>query len=198
MNIHLSYNIKVTNWDDHVTVSNVSLHKKGTNMHFLSEQANIYMDEKEIVVVVPSQKMLFINAAAQEINSHRISDEFFEMRRAFLDCCIVVKCESKTPESKILVLRVDPKKVDENVHIKSMTYNYNPVAEVINSVKINYDEEYKVKQLVITYKELNTESNYKFSPAKDYIVDWRGHIRDKYRSYEIVDNRDQKTKSKSR
>jgi hypothetical protein len=196
-NIFMSYGVKVTNWDNAATLSNVKVYKLGDNMHFFSEQANIYRDEKEVVIVMPTQKLLIINSTTKEMNSYHLNDDFFEMRKAFLDSCDVVKCEAKGA-NMLLSLKVNPKKVAANIKIADMTYEYNVEQKKILSVKINYMKDYKIKQLVMTYKDFSAVSTYKFAPLRKYVMDKHGKLLDRYRDYEVVDNRENGNKSRSR
>ena len=194
-NIYTNYTVKATNWDDETTISNVKMYKKGTDLHFFSEQASIYMDAKEVLVVMPYQKMLVINSNSKELNSYKVSNDFFETRKAFLDSCIVVKCEKNSGGNNILVLKAGSYSPDESIKISGMTYEYNTTSKKILSVKVNYTNEYKLKQLAVFYNEFNVNSTYKFPSFRSQFIDKKGNLKEKYSSYEIVDNREKKNKS---
>jgi len=195
-NTFVSYVLRVTNWDDETTTSNVKMYKKGDNMNFFSEQANIYMDEKEVLIIMPEQKVMVINTLNKQ-NKGGLNDDFFEMRRAFIDSCQVIKCEQKSPVSKTLVLK-SRTRMNGLSSIESMTYEYNPAAKKIISVNVKYYNSYKLKQLVMVFKEYNPVSAYKFLPVKKYYSDRRGNINENYKDFEIVDNRDEKPTKKGK
>src|SRR6478736_5499859 len=60
-NIYMNYVVKSTSWDNDVSISNVKVHKLGEQMHFFSEQANVYKSDQEVYIVMPIQKILIVN-----------------------------------------------------------------------------------------------------------------------------------------
>lgn len=195
-NIHVSYQVKVSDWEGQVTLSNVRIYKDENNMHFFSEQANLFQDNKEVLIVLPSQKLIIINSTDKRLNNQRLNQEFFIVRKEFLDSCEVVKCENRDAENKIVVLKVHPDKTSPAIKIKNITYEYNIVQKKINSVTVDYRSDYKIKQLHMVYKDFNLASTYGFMPLKSYYLDKKGNVLTKYKDYEFVDNRDKKVKSK--
>lgn len=187
-NIYMNYTVKVTNWDDQLSISNVKMYKHGLKMHFFSEQVNIFMDEKEVLLVMPYQRILVLNSGSEEINSYRLTQDFFDQRKELIDSCIVEKIESKG-DARIVTLKVDPRKVDENIMITRMVYEYNLATNKILSVRVTYNEDYKIKQYVVIYNDYSQNSAYRFPPLKRQIIDKRGNVLGKYKTYEFVDNR---------
>lgn len=185
---YFSYALRVTNWDDEITLSNIKMYKKGKYMNFFSEQATIYTDENEVMIIMPEQKVIIINSIDKEKKS-AINDNFYELRKEFIDSCDVVKCEAKNATTKILVLKARQQGL---LAIEDMTYEYNPVEKKIISIKINYAKNYKLKQMVMIYKEYDGASTYKFSAVKKYYSDRHGNVNDTYKGFEIVDNREKK------
>src|SRR4051812_14362075 len=57
-NTYSSYTLRATGWDNETTVSHIKLYKMGEHMDFFSEQANIYMDDEEALIVMPEQKVM--------------------------------------------------------------------------------------------------------------------------------------------
>lgn len=190
-NVFMSYSVKATSWEDEVTSSSVKVYKLGANMHFFSEQANIYMDENEVAIVIPAQRLLILNSTTKDLNNSRLSDEFFEMRRAFLDSCEVLSCETDKG-IRTLVLKVDRRKVDPSVRITRMVYQYSVEEKRVKNVRISYDEDYKLKQLFIAYGEFDAASAHKYAPARSYVMDRKGRVNSRFEGYQLVDNRDPK------
>jgi hypothetical protein len=197
-NIFISYSIKTINWEDETTISNIKIHQMGSKMHFFSEQAAIYLDDKNAVIVMPIQKIVVLNSLNEELANNKLNDGFYEMRQKFLDSCKIIKCEIKTNGIKILVLKVDQTKDDNSIMIETMTYEYNPNLKKILSVKVDYNSDYKVKQLTMTYRDFNLTNDYVYYPSSSYVLDRKGNMLEKYKNYEIVDNRDNKPNSKSK
>jgi len=195
-NIYFSYTVRATNWDNETTVSNVKLHKQGSKMHFFSEQANIYIDEKDVLVIMPVQKVIVVNSAVKGVTDHKLGDNFYKIRKEFMDSCLVVKCENKTKNVKVLVLKVDPKKNKLNLMIDEITYEFDTEAKRILSVKIDYKEDYQIKQLIMNYKEFTTESSYTYASVKHSVLDKKGNLLSTFKDYELVDNRDKENHTK--
>lgn len=196
-NISFSYLVKVTGWEGESTISNVRVHKRGQTLHFFSEQANMYTDEKEIIVDMPAQKLLIMNDNNQKVRNLKLSDEFFLMRQAFLDSCEVVSLKALSNGNKVLVLKVKEHQ-NSRTQINDMTFEYNTDIKKIQRVTINYNNDYKIKQLVMIYKEFNTESTYVFESMKSNFFDKKERLTGKYKSYELVDNREKSGNVKSR
>jgi len=197
-NIYLSYTVKVTDWDDESTISNVKFHKQGNESRFFSEQVNMYTNEKEMLVEMPGQRIIAVNNAlsGERKNGGYVSEE---VRKDFLDSCEVVRCEATGKTTKILVLKVKAKQKQKGILITEMRYEYDTELKKIVSVKTYYDPDYKLKTMQVLYREYNTESTYKFSSFKNQFFDKKGELTEKYKDYELVDSRDKKSpKSKSR
>lgn len=192
-NMFISYSVKVTDWENNITVSNVKIYKNEEYMHFFSEQANIYQDSKEVVMILPIQKMAIISSTTKELNNTKISDAFFEMRRKFIDSCEIIRCDI-AGSKKTLELKV--KKHQDSNNIIGIIYEYDIELGKILFVKISYNQDYKVKTVQINYKDFVMDSNYQYSSSRRYMVDRNGKLLSKLNGYELVDNRDQKKKNK--
>ena len=65
---------KMTDYKDaQVTVSNAKIYKNDDYMHFFSEQASIYQDPTEVVMIMPQQRMAIINSTTKELNNTKIN-----------------------------------------------------------------------------------------------------------------------------
>jgi hypothetical protein len=193
-NVHLSYTVKVTNWEEETTVSNVKLYKKGNNVHFFSEQANIYLDENEALIIMPIQKLVILNPVTEEMSKRQVQDAFFDMRRSFLSSCQVLTCESKTPSTKLLALKVNPGQATPGVFIEKMTYEYDTQKQRLLTTTVEYREDYTVKRLQMIYRDLDTESTHTYAPVKSYALDRNGNLGASLKGYELLDNRDKNKK----
>ncbi len=198
-NIFLSYTVKVTDWDEESTISNVKIHKKGKETRFFSEQVNMYTSDKEIIVEMPGQKIIVLNNALPEIETKTNTDVSELIRKEFLDSCEVLECKAIGKSTKVLVLKVNPRQKVDGIKIIEMRYEYDTELKKVLSVKTTYSPDYKIKTLLMIYRDFNTESAYKFSAFKSQFIDRKGNLTEKYIEYELVDNRDKKTgSSKSR
>ncbi|MEO6302811.1 MAG: hypothetical protein ABIP51_06540 [Bacteroidia bacterium] len=194
--VRLSYSVRVTDWEDETTISNVKVYKKNYLMHFFSEQVNVYQDDREVLLILPLQKVALLNNNDKRLTNVKMTDAFFEMRNSFLDSCEVISCSTTDKNNKVLILKVIAKKVRDDIKITKITYEYNMEQKKIISVKLDYQNDYKLKQMLIVYKEFMVGAEYSFYPAKSYILDKKGNLLPKYKTYEFVDNRDKKSNSK--
>jgi len=194
-NIYINYTVKATNQENETVVSHVKLFKKENYVHFFSEQAVIYMDEKEALIAVPSQKLLILNSLTKELLSKRRSDDFFELRMAFLEACIVSSCNTNEDITTVQ-LKVDPRADIQGVFIRQITYVYNSRLNKVLSVTMNYSEDYALSRLEMIYGDVDLESKHKFGPARTMAMNKRGELIERYREYELVDNRDKGTYKK--
>lgn len=186
--IYTNYSIKVTNWDDETVVSNVKIYSKNGMLNMQSEQALVYQDDHEVLVVLPTQQLVFLNETTKQLNNVKYSSAFYEMRYDFFSSSIVEKCEVNG-DNKIIYARVNPNPEDESIKIKYFKCTFNLKTQRAVSMTFDYLPEYKLKQYTITYFENKEVDNYKFFPAKSYYFNSKGKPLDKYKNYTFQDNR---------
>ena len=188
--VHFSYHVRTTDWDEQTVVSDVTMYRDKYKMHFFSDQATIYQDEKEVYVVLKSQKVVVINSTKKEINSKRESDDFVELRKEFLLNCTVIKCAYSKNDSSLKTIELKANDdMNGALNIIKMIYTYNPKTGTIINTTVQYDEDYKVKEIVIDYKTFELQSDYKFNTARKYVMSRNNRLLSKYTGYEVVDNR---------
>jgi hypothetical protein len=193
-NISLSYSVRITDWEDEVTVSNVKIHKQKGFVHFSTEQAFIYQDEKEVVIIMPIQRIAIINSMTKQLANSRIGDDFYEMRRGIIDSCKVLKCET-IGSKKTVELKVN-RSSSTTHNMVGMTYVYDVGLEKIYSVKLTYNQDYKIKDMQVNYKDLDVNGTHTYNSARTYLLDRGGKLLSKYSGYEFIDNRDSGKKNK--
>jgi hypothetical protein len=189
--IKVAYSVRVTDQDNETTVSNVKVYKNGTKMHFSSEQVTIIQDDKEALMILPQQKLIFLNSMDKRMADIKLSQAFFEVRNSMLDSCEVSKFDVNTNGNKVAVLKMPKSKFKRNdLHINFITYEYNMVSKKIISVKIDYDSEYKMKQMFTVYKEFVVGAEFSFAQPKAYALDKKGNLLPKFAGWEFIDNRE--------
>jgi len=193
-NVFLNYSVKVTDWEDEVVTSSVKIYKKDGQLQMFSEQVNIYQDDREVLFIFPTQKLVVLNSTDKSLNNLKMTNYFYENRNDFLSNCEVIKCSILQGDIKQLVIKVNPIKVNEDVKIVQVTYNYNLVSKKIISTKVDYNSDYKLKQMFTTYIDFKVINDYKFYPAKSYYISKKGTTNPKYLGYQFMDNRDEKRK----
>jgi hypothetical protein len=187
--LYVNYTVKTTDWENQTIVSNVKVYRGKDNTHFYSEQGLIFQDEKDVFMVLPTQKLILVNSTRKELYNQKLSDDFYKLRRAFLDSCEVVRCESNSANPGLKTLELKVKKADPAIQIVKMIYEYNTETGRILSTKIYYSSDFKVKVINITYNDISLESDYKFAHARKYVLDKNNRLLPKYSDYELVDNR---------
>lgn len=190
--LYVKYTVKATDWDNETTVSNVKFFRKNDNLNFFSEQATIFQDNKDVIIVLPTQKTIIINNSPKAAGIGGLNKEIMELRNEFMDSCIVVKCSGPDPvtKNKTLVLKTKSKEYDELTHIKKISYTYNYEEKKIVNIKTEYYETYKLKEVTTYYASIKTIDNYNITPNNRAIADKRGRILPKYQGFEIMDSRD--------
>lgn len=193
--IKITYTVKVINQDDESTISNVKVYKKGPKMFFTSEQVTVYQDEHEALLILPQQKVMFLNSMDKKLADLKLTDAFFEIRNSMLDSCDVISCEPRDNGVSRLVLKLPANKVKRvDNHIETITYEYNRASQKILSVKITFDGSYKLKQMFTVYKDFIVGADYNYVTPHTIVLDKKGNLLPKYAGWEFADNRDQPKK----
>ena len=186
--IYTTYSVKVTNWDDETVVSNVKMYSKDGCLNMQSEQASVYQDDNEVLVILPTQQLVFLNETTKQLNNVKLSGAFYEMRYDFFNSSIVERCEVNG-DIKTIYARVNPNLEDESIKIKYFKCTYNLKTKRSVSMTFDYLPEYKIKQYTVTYFEVKEVDSFKFLPAKSYYYNGKGKPLDKYKNYTFQDNR---------
>lgn len=187
-NIFFSYTVKVTNQDNETTTSNVKIHRKDGLLNMQSEQAEIYQDNKEVLIILPAQQLVILNETNAKLNNLKMTSQFYEARYDFLNSCIVERCEVNG-DIKTLYAKVNPSGTDEALKITYVTCSYNAKKQSILSVKIDYKPEYKIKQLTTYYTDFKVIDSYEFLPVRSFYFNSKGKALEKYKTYTFQDNR---------
>jgi len=191
--LYVNYDIKTIDWENNTINSSVKIYRGHNNLHFFSTQANIYQDEKDILMVLKTQKIIVRENSSEKIVNNGVNEEFIQVKRKFLEGCELVKCEN-SPTSKSVKI-VELKVTDDMkglLYIDKMAYLYNPTANKLIKSIISYKKGYKVKRIEIKYNQLNLASDYKFYSAKKYVLSKKNTLLAKYSAYELIDNREEK------
>ncbi|MEK7255809.1 MAG: hypothetical protein AAB316_13750 [Bacteroidota bacterium] len=189
--VFLNYTMRTTDWEESAAVSEVRIYRQQMKVHFFSKQADVFQDEKEVLLVLHDQRTIIRNSLNAEILNAGIATGLAELRAAFLEAGKVVKCAKDPAQAGVKILEV---KASEDFHedllIESIRYRYDLAKGKILSTFIFYEEDYKVKKIEIAYNELNFNANYEMSQdARKYVLDKNGKPKGKYAGYAVMDNR---------
>lgn len=186
----LRYQVKVKNQDNEITESNVRLYSGGGQMNFFSEQAQIYRNDAEVMMILPQQKVLVLSSTTPQLNQYKTGDALLQQRKAVLEHCEVMSCEETDRHTKKAVLKVNPLKSPDGLSISYLTYEFDPVSKTILSVKTEYQEDYKLKEVTMIYKACEPAEHYRFPDLRKIYCDKKGKVLEQYRDYELIDSRE--------
>ncbi|HEY9084003.1 MAG TPA: hypothetical protein VIN73_11765 [Vicingaceae bacterium] len=186
----LSYSLKTIDWENKTVNVDVKMYRAYNNMHFFSNQTDIYQNEKEMIMVLKLQKLIVLENSNEEIMAKGLNEDFLAVKRNFLNQCELVSCAAIDSDKE--VKRVELKVNDDMngaLFIDKMIYKYKPASKEILSNSTFYKKGYKVKQIDIKYNKLDLEHTYKFNNPKRYVMDAKENLLSKYAGYELIDNR---------
>lgn len=188
---YLNYVVKATNWDNETTVSNVELYQDKFHLNFFSEQAKIFRDTSDVIIIVPHENIFIVSQTDKKIIDGNYGADIMSIKKELLDSSKVLKCEQLSPTKKIIVFKTNPVQISKlNLLIETITYEFDPSAKSIFSIKTTYMPQYKLKQTTVIFKKHGTSTQYAFKPIRGNFLDKRGRVLAKYKNFEIIDNRD--------
>lgn len=85
--LFVHYTVNTTDWENQVVNSEVKVYKGKEHMHFFSDQATIYQDKNNVFMILPMQKIVIISNTKKEVYNQRLSNDFYELKREFMDSC---------------------------------------------------------------------------------------------------------------
>lgn len=187
--IYMNYKVQSTDWEGKLISSNVKIYKNKRKMNFFSDQANMYQDEKNAVIVLKPQRVIIVNGAVKDVPSNDM-DQLLVVRKKFLKSCEVLKCEQSASNKNIKTLEVKSTlKLGGKLKIDRMVYTYNTLTGKILKCVTYYDKGFQVKKIVIEYQKLDFNSDYKFTKsAKKQVLGKYEKLLTAYKGYELVDN----------
>lgn len=186
--VYFSYTVKVNNWDNETVTSNVKIHKKDGFINMTSEQAQIYQDDEEVLMILPVQQLIILNETNRQLNNLKMTSQFYETRYEFLNGCEVERCEVNG-DQKTIYAKVNQTTSDEQLKITYVTCTINLKEQRVVSVKLDYNEDYKIKQLITTYHEFKVVDSFSFAPVRSHCFNKKGTPLDKYKHFTFQDNR---------
>jgi hypothetical protein len=182
------YKVRSEDWEKEVVQSEVKMYQDQKHMYFLSEQVDIFSDDKEMFLVLKQQKVILGNISQK--NPKASEDEFLKFRKTFLKNCEVQSCYFSDSLKGIKTLKLTVKEdVNELVHIKSMTYKIDIKNNRLISNSVTYTKKYKLKSMEMNYMDYKFLNSYNFSKPSKLILNQKGKLLEKYKGYEFIDDR---------
>lgn len=187
----LHYSVLTEDWDGKVVRSRVKVYRSQEEVHFFSEQADIYQDKDHVFLVLHPQKLILWNDAPEEMAAGGFDEEFMAIRRSFFEESTVEVCGPAAGEPSVKVAVV--KAVEDltgTVLINRMKYRYDTQHKKLLSTEISYKPQYKVKRIVVTYEGLYPHAQYDFGGAAwKHVLKPDGNPLAKFSNYQLMDNR---------
>lgn len=187
---YIRYKVSSEDWDNNVVKSEVEMYRNKTNLHLFSDQVDIYTDESETFMVLKTQKMVVASLSSKAVTNSMMSDNFLAFRNKFLKSCTVVSNTliDSTKEIRQLKLTLN-KDLEGLMDIKSITYKYDGKNKKVLSTTVLYENSYKLKKMTVTYLDFKEESTYTFQKSRKYVLSSKGKLLEKYKTYELMDDR---------
>lgn len=189
----IHYKVRTEDQLGEVVSSEVKMYKNVNNMHFFSDQVNIYTDKSESFMVIKAQKLIMGSMTPPNSMGSGFSDDFLGFKAKFMKTCEVQSCllidSLQGIKEVTLVINKENKEV---LSINSMIYKYSTKDHKIISTIVNYSKPYKLKTMAIYYIDFQPISTYTFSKARKYILGSKGKLVENYKGYEFIDDREKK------
>jgi hypothetical protein len=185
--IYLNYSVKSTDWDGKVVASSVKIYRHNDQVNFFSDQANMYLDDKNSIIFLKPQKVIIVNGLPQN-NKNEYTDELVKLRIELLKSCEILGCKQLPNNIRVLEIKIK-EKLGGKWKVDRMIYTYNSDTKKILKCVTYYDKEFKVKKMVMEYLALDFNNDYKFAKsAKKYVLTSKDQLLSKYKGYELIDN----------
>ncbi len=187
--VQVQYTVRAEDWEDVVSLSNVTVYKNAHHLHFFTEQFKVYQDTNEVLMIVPNQRVAFLTTTSKQVQNVKLSSLFYELQDVFFDSCKVLSCETTADSVRTLVLKAGLLDV-AGLKIDKVSLSYDVAKKKVLSVKTEYVADYQLKSLGVVYKFIKPEPSYVFNTCKRYFLDAKGKRLAKYADYEFEDARD--------
>lgn len=165
----------------------------GKNLYFYeSNLLSIYSDKKDFICVYPSQKQIICSDAKNENNKEKMETMLSQAQKEIVVKGKLIRCADTliNDVSTIIMTILVPPGLESNYKMTKVTYYYSVNKKQLNKVIIFYSKQHTIKSQTIIYEEINF--NYKetkFQRAHDLVFDRNEHLKSKYKTYSIIDNR---------
>lgn len=186
--VQVQYTVRAEDWEDVVSLSNVTVYRNAHHLHFFTEQFKVYQDTNEVLMIVPNQRVAFLTTTSKQVQNVKWSSLFYELQDVFFDSCKVLSCETSADSVRTLVLKAGLLDV-AGLKIDKVSFSYDVAKKRVLSVKTEYVPDYQLKSLGVVYKFIKPEPSYVFSACKRYFLDAKGRPLAKYAGYEFEDAR---------
>ncbi|MDQ3192391.1 MAG: hypothetical protein M3Q58_12430 [Bacteroidota bacterium] len=186
----IHYSTRVQDWDNVFVSSEVKIIQHNKKVHFFSDKANVFQDGKDVLLVLHDQRIVIWNSTPESINES-VKDDFLLLKEAFFQSCEIIHCKTNKDNEQERTLILKAPEADGLISIEKLTYVFNEKEQKILKVIVEYNKEYKVRKMNITYHQMNLEYSYNFNKtAWKNVLDNNYRPTGKYTGYNLIDNRE--------
>jgi hypothetical protein len=195
---YLHYSVKAVAHDsmkNKIPDTEIRMWMNRERMEVQSKEMEVYQDEKNAFVVLPTRKMILRNDPDRRANLVKrrklnlLQDTLFALSR-------IVSCE-KLPGTalKRLILEVN-EEGQRLLKIKRLTFLVDLPAQQIKNIRLDYTHadsggvtelasvNYKIEEMSMDYKNKNLDGN-----IASHFVGWNDKLLSRYDGFKLVDNR---------
>lgn len=202
---YMSYSVRTVPKDslrDGISVSETKIWASGKNLEVSSEHMSVYQDGDDAFIVLPQKKMImrndpYVPGSVEEKKLSRfrfIQDTLFSMSKTS-------QCRTLNDGTRLVVLDVN-EKGQEKLSVRRLSFVIDINAKQFKKVKIEYTAqggglanqlshiEYAFQDVSFDYRKKQPADN-----VSSLFMRTDKELNEKYRGYELVDNRYKKNKS---
>lgn len=153
----------------------------------LDDNMKMYGDKKQIFVVLPKLKRIYLNNSDPVIFENNNSyQELIKIQKALLESAEKVSCSN---ESGMIIFKVTPgDQFVKSFKLKEQVVYYNEKQSRVFKVENKYEPGSKILKQSVQYDIMEFNSNRSLPNPMDKIF-INGKIKSEFASFEIIDNR---------
>ncbi len=159
--------------------------------HLFSSEADFYMDAQHFILVLNKTRTIVIDDNTDPTKNMDLSSQMKELRTEFFKSCVLESYQELDKHKRKMVLKL-PDNLHKIMNTRKMTFIYDVHEKKIIKNEIEYATGYKYKKMTIEYHELNLSAAYRFKATALEEVMWKNKLLEKYKGYEVIDNRENK------
>lgn len=199
---YMSYSVKPVMKDSaaHPAVeSTIELWKKGKLMEIRSSDMQVYQDEREAFIVIPSKKLIMRNDAVSA-KSHDLQKQYSILQDTLLKCSRVQSCLARKGKgfNKTIMLLVN-ERGQAMLGIQKAEYDVDTEAALVRNIRVYYTENSPANPyqdlLYTQYSFHQTSYDHKgktlSSSVENKFMKNKAGLKESYKGFTLVDNRKQ-------
>jgi len=172
---------------------NVKILLSKDQMHTLTNDIEIYQDNRDAFMVIHSKKMVMWATSTIRTDKKQKLKELSALRDTLFDLCDATACigvKNRKGEGRNKLTLRARELARKAFHVSTLQYLYEPQSGKIEQVVISYLPSYEVKRMTTTYKEINFNFKAKINKSViSKILNKNNQLLLKYNGYQLVDNR---------